>query len=489
MLYLYSIKNFSNKTIQSINIGLNILILTICLLFIGCGSTSNVNTPYTEEDTVTQDIPFQLRYLEINENFTNIEIPSYEKFLVQGNFITEITIGMLNLLVNIQSLYSDSHPNEYKIPALEDKYNLKWGYHSNIKLHKLSYLIENPVTQQPIQVSGLLVVPSSNKSLPIYLFAPGSRLGNNAAVPSNGVFLESYTSISTIAASFSDVAVFVPDYVGWGDSSETLHYYINSSSSIQTCLNGILAAMEYATSLVGQPTEFHLSGDVIFSGYSQGGGVALNTAVTFEKEASRFPQLKSKAVIPMAGGYHLPTLVNYVLSQDSYATPTYFPYALISNNPIYNFYPSNQNGIQNILKESVATDISNCIISGDFDLSECNTKIGVENIKSIWKSSFLDSIIESFTTPNFTIPVHQFMYENSSYYIMNNWSPKSELGYRFYHCTNDEQTFHHLADYFVSQINTKFNANATLIAPSDGNHGDCVLPSVLDALFWIKSHD
>ena len=102
-----------------------IMIFILCCL-VGCGATSE------DVEELAETEPFVINYAEIDEAFTNIAMPGYSPYLVQGTYLSTLPSSALNSLVSLNSLYGSNYPEEYKIPALEETYDLEWGFYHNI---------------------------------------------------------------------------------------------------------------------------------------------------------------------------------------------------------------------------------------------------------------------------------------------------------------------------------------------------------------------
>lgn len=206
--------------------------------------------------------------------------------------------------------------------------------------YKLSYSTRG-VNNKPLRASGVVVLPTSNgtnskqrkildavkgKGLSIVLDCHGTIFSSKDA-PSNRIARSGHPTLRPL--SFSGYGGFItamPDYIGFGDSSGTIHPYLIKEPSVNAVVDMLKATIAFA-----RRNKIKLSNDIYVSGYSEGGFVALSSLKKLEKKGYRV-----RIVMPMAGPYLLENFGKILLTQDSYVSPSYLlniihPYARIYN--------------------------------------------------------------------------------------------------------------------------------------------------------------
>ena len=206
--------------------------------------------------------------------------------------------------------------------------------------YKLSYSTRG-ADNKPLRVSGVLVLPTSNgtnrkehkilddvksKGLSIVLDCHGTIFSNKDA-PSNRIASSSYPTLR--ASSFSGYGGFItamPDYIGFGDSSDRMHPYLIKKPSVNAVVDMLKATISFA-----RRNKIKLSNDIYVSGYSEGGFIALSSLKALENNG-----FKVRAAMPMAGPYLLENFGKTLLTQDSYVAPSYIVNMIHPYSRIYN---------------------------------------------------------------------------------------------------------------------------------------------------------
>lgn len=149
-------------------------------------------------------------------------------------------------------------------------------------------------------VTGALLVPTGDDAVctqeaPLLAYARGTdpdktrRMAN----PENS---ESFMLAAFFAA--QGYAVVATDYLGYGGSSYAFHPYLHADSQASSVLDSVRAARQASAEL-----DVSLSGDVLFSGYSQGGHASLAAQRAAERDAPQ--EFKVLGGAHLAGPYNL----------------------------------------------------------------------------------------------------------------------------------------------------------------------------------------
>lgn len=178
--------------------------------------------------------------------------------------------------------------------------------------------------------SGLLAVPQNvGCKLPIVSYQHGS-MSRKEDAPSrlNGA----EPLIACILASNGYVGC-APDYIGLGDCPG-IHRYQHSLTEAMSVIDLIRAARESCDSLgVG------LNGQIFLGGYSEGGHATMAAFKTIQEKLDN--EMHVTAAAPMSGAYDMSgVMVDVMLSNNSYPSPSYLAFLVASWNPVYHMYDS-----------------------------------------------------------------------------------------------------------------------------------------------------
>ncbi|SEN14656.1 Pimeloyl-ACP methyl ester carboxylesterase [bacterium A37T11] len=205
---------------------------------------------------------------------------------------------------------------------------------SAVKVYKIVYQTEFPKGFM-MHASGLIIVPENKTTgLTLLGFQHGTILDPKEA-PSNYKPLgnqEAYMGGTVGASLAKGYMVVMPDYLGYGESSSTLHLYQHKESLASASLDMLKAAKEFADS-----KNLGLRKEVRLLGYSEGGyaTMALHQAI----EATASDQFTVEASYPGAGAYDMESTAKWVVSQNSnMAQPatTFYMWTLLVYNQYYN---------------------------------------------------------------------------------------------------------------------------------------------------------
>jgi len=180
----------------------------------------------------------------------------------------------------------------------------------DVDSYRVVYETEDPTTGEAIQVSGALFVPQADGPLPTISYQHGTiyPFEGETKVPSNleGQTLEVALCRLLAAQGF---VVAAPDYIGYGASRSRPHPYYLLESHAMTTWN-----MLRATAEVADQQDIELRGDVVLTGYSQGGSTSM--ALHRRMEARGDSTFRVAASVNGSGVYHLPQFMASVLSTE-----------------------------------------------------------------------------------------------------------------------------------------------------------------------------
>lgn len=236
----------------------------------------------------------------------NEPVQNNYEFLISNEYKFDITTqDAKTKLLTFQSIYPEDSVFETKV-------------NSDIEVHKIIY--KTTFKNGNIQASGLVCMPKTAGDYPILCFQNGTNTENRLAPtenPKNELFsiLESVASLGFI--------VIIPDYIGFGASSQLTHPYLHAESTTQSILDLIRAVKEFGAEdkIVAKPTK-----DLFIFGYSQGGWATMQLQNAIEKNYStEFNLIASSCA---AGPYSIEYMNEYITGKTVYPMPYFLAYLL-----------------------------------------------------------------------------------------------------------------------------------------------------------------
>ena len=361
-------------------------------LFIGCGGIDN-----TDENTVGSN-------------------------LISGEIIDDINAS--TMLQVIQS----------QIPELNA--TNAFGY----KAVKIVYDTTTP-DGKTVKASGLLVIPEVSDAYKQYLTQNGKTFSVSSICDNHGTIFKNDEapsvvekhngkpdySVAVLMSGYAGFATIAPDYLGYGESNNTVHPYIMKSSA-QASLDMIKASIRYM-----QDHGIAYNGQLFVSGYSEGGYVAMNLARDIEQNHS--DEFTLKGVAPMAGPYDVEALGDYELNASKKMV---VPAFLAEIGWSYSVYYDDVSIDDLMVKASVFRQID--LFGGQYDTVAIQAYLGLADIANgdygfnthtaneLFKTSFIDDYHNNL---NNSVRVH--FEENNAY---KNWTPEAPVN--LIQCQDDE---------------------------------------------------
>ena len=317
-----------------------------------------------------------------------------------------------------------------------------------------------------VNASGIVVVPK-NVACPSALgcYAHGT-FARRLEVPS---YEGPERPIGLFFAGIGGILTAMPDELGLGDSDSSIiiHPYINAFHSGHASVNIMRAARQLADTLALQ-----LSGEVLLTGYSQGGYTTMATNKLIQEQyASEFNVVASA---PMSGPYDLKkTMVDVMLSTAPFATPSYLPYLLLGYHSVYPSLQQKYPTPSSIFKSPYDT-----LLPPMYYSKIRSTGYIDQYCDPVPRNMIIDSIINEFATDTLH-PLRLILAEND----LLGWAPQNPV--KIHYCTNDEQV-----NYLNAlRADTAWNANGAPAVQIEnfGNltHGQCVEPALTSAALYL----
>ncbi|MFK7785089.1 MAG: lipase family protein [Crocinitomicaceae bacterium] len=315
--------------------------------------------------------------------------------------------------------------------------------------------------------SGGLAVPLNTPcdSLPIGVYQHGTSL-NKEEVPSrnNG------EAIIAKLMSSKGFVTCAPDYLGMGDSPG-LHPYVHAESEATAALDMIRAVRLFLSDSLSIVD----NGEVVITGYSQGGHAAMATH-KYVEDNNLLAEFNIVASAPASGPYDLSgDQSELLLSNDPYTNPGYVVYLLSSFELAYgNIYTT----YSDILKSPY-----DAVVPPYFDGN--NTTYGMGDLNPLLPTQLSDliqdSVLTNFLNDTLNHPLWIALRDNDNH----NWVPTRPV--QMFYCTNDEQVDFNNALTAESYMNSNGATDVTSMDMGALDHGNCVLPALSTALAWMSS--
>jgi len=246
----------------------------------------------------------------------------------------------------------------------------------DIKVYKIKY--KTALEGDSITASGLLAVPvtdDNSHEFPMLSYQHSTMTTNAEAPTSNP--LGTVTSMATFVASTGFIVV-IPDYIGFGASSNVFHPYMIKKYAVNAVLDMIRASKEFVKK--EKPCKF--SNKLFLSGYSQGGSATLAALSAIENNTQN-SDLKVTASACGAGFYNLNFFRNWMVSQVKYDQPFFFAYLLKS----YKLY-AGLNIEDTLVYSSNFEPILSDMFNGSRTGNEMNEMFGTRHVGELFNDEF-----------------------------------------------------------------------------------------------------
>jgi pimeloyl-ACP methyl ester carboxylesterase len=331
----------------------------------------------------------------------------------------------------------------------ETSFLIRYG----IKGVRITYKTISPSGEE-ILASGALLIPENDFPMPLLSFQHGT-ITDESSAPSN--FQSEFNAISSIYASTGYI-IALPDYIGYGASTDMVHPYEHRSSLATATRDMIRASYEYfKINKLNQPNN-----KLFLSGYSEGGFATMATYKLLQEE--HYNEFNISGVTVGAGAYNKTEFVNWIIeSTTNLEFINNFVWVLDTYNSIYSEL---QRPYSYYFNEPWASTIEN---QGAFASIETNPSL-------LFKDSFIDGV-----KTGVDIDFISAIADNNCY----SWLPQAPI--QLYHGTDD--TF---VPYFNSV--TAYNSmvelgadNIELITIEGGDHYTSVAEYATGTFIFFQS--
>lgn len=249
---------------------------------------------------------------------------------------------------------------------------MKSYYTQGFTVYKITY--NTTFDDQKVVASGLVSIPSEPGTYPLFSYQNGTNTLHSLA-PTKAADQDIFKLLEMTAA--AGFVVTVPDYLGFGESEQMIHPYLDKESTVQTVLDMLRAVKEM---LEGQ--EVNCSNELYLAGYSQGGWASMQLQKTIEKNNNNEFHLKASAC--GAGPYNLMAVNKYVMGQDNYPEPYFLGY-------IFNTFVNTNmtTSITHILNPPFSEKITQ-LYDGMHSGPEINSKL-TTSISELFRANYIEN--------------------------------------------------------------------------------------------------
>ena len=261
---------------------------------------------------------------------------------------------------------------------------------------------------QEITASGLVAFPDSDQGLPLLSFQHGT-ITKHTDAPTLDINL--YGLLCSIAS--TGYIFCIPDFLGFGSSSNILHPYYHAESIATSIIDMIKASKELSEIL-----HFNFNGKVFLAGYSEGGYATMAAHKMMEEEPLNGLNLIASA--PAAGGYDIKGMQEYFFSLETYHEPYYLAYVSMSYRQVYGF----EDILTDIFQEPYASEIPDYFdgtLSGN-QINDALTDVMADllqpdilaNINTDSKYDYLNDVFEMNSLDNWVPQTKMVMYHGTA---------------------------------------------------------------------------
>jgi pimeloyl-ACP methyl ester carboxylesterase len=229
-----------------------------------------------------------------------------------------------------------------------------------VEVFRIVYKTE--VNGQQINASGLVSFPSVPGEYPVLSFQNGTNTVD-AYAPSNFPVNSSYQLIEIMAS--MGYIVLIPDYPGFGSSSEIPHPYLISEPTAVSIIDMFYALREMTP--VEKPG-FTVKNEFYLMGYSQGGWATMVLHKALELNYQNDFNLAGS--VCGAGPYDINFLLQSMTSVSTYPMPAYIGYIVSA----YTSYGQFTIPLTDIMNQPYASRLGS-LFNGTLDLSAINSQL------------------------------------------------------------------------------------------------------------------
>ncbi|MBP7507005.1 MAG: prolyl oligopeptidase family serine peptidase [Prolixibacteraceae bacterium] len=278
-----------------------------------------------------------------------------------------------------------------------------------VKIYTLKY--KTNFNGKTIEASGLIAIPvplENNEEFPIMSFQHGV-LTRNEDAPTSNIYKTPVSELTYLAS--TGMIVVIPDYVGFGATSDTFHPFMMKDANVVTIIDMIKAAKEFVIS-----EKFCKYNDNLFLvGHSEGANLTLATLHSIENN-SKYSDLTVAATACCGGIYNLVDFQNWMVQQPRYEQPLFIVYMLEAFSKFENLNID----YSLVFSDAFAPSIQG-IIDGTKTSEQINSSFGTYHVGELFNDDFEDTLI--FNNELQYAQLYQILEKNS----IPVWNLKSDV--------------------------------------------------------------
>jgi pimeloyl-ACP methyl ester carboxylesterase len=333
-----------------------------------------------------------------------------------------------------------------------------------VNVFRISY--KTIVEGKETEASGLVSVPDVSGEYPVLSFQNGTNTLNSNC-PSEDPDNFMYQLVEFIAS--MGFVVFIPDYPGFGSSSDIPHPYLLSEPTVKSITDMFRAVNEAVDKFPG----VQLKNEYYLIGYSQGGWATMSLHKFLETEAA--DEFNLEGTVCGAGPYDLSHILTGIVSSGTYNYPAYLGYIIYA----YTSYDYITNPVSDLLNEPYASRL-NTLYDGNHSADQINSQLSTsipELVKEEFRTNYSDAKYSSV--------------RNSL--VSNSIEPyKTQIPLLLVHGDADTQVPVSSTQLFYDEMilaGTSTSVCTKTIIPGL-DHGDAILPCMIQGLeFLINLRD
>ena len=229
--------------------------------------------------------------------------------------------------------------------------------------HTHKHYVTFPVAYWSTNPQGDSLLVSGRVYLPKRRYLNGIVIANHYTMTADSELPSNMLSMESVYA-MKGYAVIMPDYVGYGLSREEVHPYLHWRSAAHTAVD-LLNCMPELLDYYGYSYPI----DVVVTGYSQGGAVALGVTRMLEELDSTWIVRKLYAG---AGPYDPAGTYLYSMERDEMGIPAAIPLIVMGLSDAYDM----EVDLEDFFLEPLLSNYEDWILSKEYTVSEINRLMG-----------------------------------------------------------------------------------------------------------------
>lgn len=341
--------------------------------------------------------------------------------LVSDNIDSELFWELLRVSVEEGTLYNKIA--NYRIPVNKTGGDLFfYTLYASIYQIPVIYRSVTPLGDS-IWLSGKIFLPRNKKAKNI-IIANHYTICANSEAPSEAPSIEGLFATK-------EYIVLMPDYLGYGISSDWTHPYMHLGSFVSSALDLLNAAIPYL-----RYYSYSFDPSLIILGYSQGAAAALALQKAIEEDYSN--RYSIEKVYAGGGPYDLAATYDYYISQNKIDIPCAMPMLFLGLNYAENLQLNKEDFFQPFLMDNYQEWIEDKTAT----MREVNAFLGND----------IDSIFKPVIAQTDTLPA-SILYDAVNKNSIIDWTPQSPMF--IFHSTNDNMVpflnSEHLKEHFDEQ--------------------------------------